>query len=217
MSIVAFRSSLALVAVSLCAGTLNGCGSDSTSTKKAPDGGSTGGGAGAGTHATGGAAGRGTGGAPSSGGAAGDASPPTGNKSCGGGVCQGTPIATTGLVVNACCPNGDTKPACGLDLGLLSQVGVTVVPPCQAKHQPGEPSAECPDTSIVTTLAGTFTFKGCCRPDHQCGGLVNSLDVTMPIVAMLTVDLGCVSAGALPDAGPAKSCTPVGAKDAATD
>jgi hypothetical protein len=217
MSIRLLKSGLVLVAVASSVTALNACSSSTKSPSGTPEGGSSGG------AAKGGSGGTGTGGAGGSRGGAGgtrptgDASTPTGNKSCGPSACVGAPIAALNVAVNACCPDGDTKPACGLDLSLLSAAGVTVTPPCQAKRQPGDPSAECPDAIVKTSVAGNFTFKGCCRPDHQCGGLVNSIDVTTPIMLSLAADLGCVSAAALGDAGSPKSCTPTASKDATAD
>jgi hypothetical protein len=217
MSIRRLKSGLALVAVVSTITALNACSSSTKSPNGTPDGGSSGS---AGKGGSGGAGAAGAGGSRGGAGGArapGDASVPTGNKSCGPTACKGAPLAVLMTAVNACCPDGDTKPTCGLDLSILSAANVTVTPPCQAKRQPGGPSAECPDAIVATSVAGTFTFKGCCRPDHRCGGLVNSIDVTTPVVFSLAADLGCVSADALGDAASPKSCTPTASKDAAAD
>jgi hypothetical protein len=124
---------------------------------------------------------------------------------CGERSCGTVPLDTLGLEVGACCPQGSSASLCGLDLSLLSLVGVELSEPCQAVAQPGNESEECVDATV--DVSGTVvTFAGCCRPEGKCGVLANILDVTE---AQIELGLGCI----VPDVFPAEllmpgSCTP---------
>lgn len=212
-----FKVGLALGVVSAFAVGIPACGSSSDSggsggkAGTAGTGGSSGsggssgtagtaGGAGtdAGTGGTGGTAGAsGTAGTSGSGGSAGSAS-----VTCGTATCAPVDITLLSTSLPACCPTGTTD-KCGLDLSLLSAVGITPPDPCVEKNQPGNADTSCPPI----TFQSVVTLDGCCTPSGNCGYLANDL-----VGGQVQLGLGCVdpsSLGFTPEGG-LTTCTPGG-------
>jgi hypothetical protein len=102
--------------------------------------------------------------------------------------------------IPACCAEGDV---CGLDGTRFEEFGANFEDPCQPLDQPGNEDPTCPaSTPIPTELGPELQFPGCCKPDGQCGYLVN--DALM----LVTIGLGCVDAAPFLDGGVPQDCTP---------
>ena len=90
---------------------------------------------------------------------------------------------------------------CGLDGSALEDFGVTLVDPCQARDQPGEPDSECEASPPFQTDFGMLNFEGCCKPVGHCGYLIDDA------FNLVQIGLGCVDTAVVEGAVPA-SCTP---------
>lgn len=127
----------------------------------------------------------------------------TGTLMCGANRCESlvAPTPVGEVVVDACCASNPPN-ACGFDTSGLSSFGLAFEDPCQALDQEGQLDAECPRSPVVeVSVLGSFSFAGCCRPEGQCGYLVEQVE-TLDLGLLL----GCVESP-FPDDEPG-SCTP---------
>jgi hypothetical protein len=138
-------------------------------------------------------------GAPSGGSSQGGA-PSTEPVACGAATCEPVTLLNGYSPVPACCAGGDK---CGLDSDYLADYGVSFPTACQALHQPGELTTDCPDSAsfAVPNSSITITLKGCCRAETgTCG-----YDLTK-ILGVIEVGLGCVDSTPFQDGAEPKSC-----------
>lgn len=117
--------------------------------------------------------------------------------SCDARTCTSASIAILNVYVDPCCAGAD-QDACGLDTGFLSLVGASFEDSCQAKAQPGQLDAACPNATglqvpIPNGMATLDALPGCCRAETgKCGVLVDTIKVQGLSVA--DFGLGCVDA-----------------------
>jgi hypothetical protein len=125
---------------------------------------------------------------------------------CGAETC--TPLDDPTLAVlgqepiPACCAADDQ---CGLDSSRLAEFGLGFNEVCQAKHQPGEATSDCPDSAplmIPGSMVTLGALKGCCRTESQtCGYL-------LVIGGLIDTELGCVDSTPFLEGGAAPECDP---------
>jgi len=167
------------------------CGGDSSDSSPSMAGSA---GSGAGSNA--GSSGKGSG-------AAGSAGLPTQPNTvpCGSKSCTDVTVPIQSFVIPACCADATTS-HCGLDSSVLSAFGPTFSDACQPLAQPGIKDATCPD-SAKTPVQGTgfeIQFPGCCREDHTCGYLLDTIG------GAVRIGLGCVDATPFLDGGTPQTC-----------
>jgi hypothetical protein len=186
------RLALALVSVACATAGLSACGSDDESEEASGGtggaGGSTGGTSGSGGSSSGGSSSGGSSGSSGSGGSGADSGVAT--TDCKGTSCSG--VSVGGFAAAPCCA-GAGEDKCGLDFSALPIDGG--VAGCTETNQPGDPDPSC--TPDAGADAG-FALEGCCRPEGQCGVLIN----------FGAVDLGCVDVSQFADGATQASCTP---------
>jgi hypothetical protein len=105
--------------------------------------------------------------------------------------------------IPACCATGDQ---CGLDTSRLAEFGLAFSEVCQPKHQPGEATTDCPESSKLmipgNTMVSLGALKGCCRTETRtCGYL-------LIIPGLLDTQLGCVDSSPFLEGGAAPACDP---------
>jgi hypothetical protein len=181
-------------------------------------GGKAGGGTGGGTGGSGGGTGGGTGGATGgsdsgtggSAGGAGKCTPGPSSQdgactdpcSCGGDTCESYMLGGL-LPVPACCSGGST---CGLSADPATASIVGIAPGCYEGGQEGNADTACPQYDFINPLDQMpASFDGCCRPNGECGYLVDLTSAEGP-------NLGCVPADCS-TGGSVTTCTP-GSSDA---
>ena len=172
---------------------IGACSSSETPAQPTPDASTSGGGAGGG----GGTGGRATGGsAVSTGGA--PAVTPGPPVTCGSATCEG--LVALVVALPACC---SATTHCGLDATPAQMYAPTLPKGCIETHQPGAETATCPDRDV--NIVTSFRFKGCCRPEGQCG---LHADITGQVPGL---DFGCVKPadfGVALEGGALPACTP---------
>lgn len=124
---------------------------------------------------------------------------------CSGNTCEPLDILFGDIPSIAPCCTDDQ--GCGLDSSFLSAFGVMFSESCQARDQPGELDAECPESPPLMRpeLPVAVKFKGCCRADSStCGYMLDTLAGLQPI------GLGCIDSTPFLEGGTAEPCTPAG-------
>ncbi len=145
---------------------------------------------GAGGTPMGGAGGTPMGGAGGTGGAA----------TCGGQTCQGESITNPfPIELPGCCTDTDR---CGVDFSPLQPLLMVVPSGCAERDAPGQQTSACEEVP-----GGITPLPGCCRPNGQCGVIVDLSNVTF---MGSTYDLGSYGCQPPEDwgASPTGSCTP---------
>jgi hypothetical protein len=119
---------------------------------------------------------------------------------CGADRCDEVILPAGYDPIPPCCADGDV---CGLDGSRFEMFGANFDDPCQPLDQPGNEDPLCPrSTPIPTELGVDLDFPGCCKPDGQCGYLVNDA------LGLVHIGLGCVDAAPFLDGGVTTACTP---------
>ncbi len=117
---------------------------------------------------------------------------------CGGVTCE--PLEFQGMTAaEACCATGDV---CGLDATALEQYGPMFDETCQARDQPGELDASCPDSpdTMIPNTPFTLQFKGCCRSGtNMCGYMLYN-------IVTVEIGLGCVDSAPFLDGETPPAC-----------
>ena len=183
---------------------VSACGSTSSNGSNAADGSggsggtsSSAGGSGGGTSASGGSS-------SASGGSGGTGGNAPASAECGGMTCEGLSFGLPDLQnADACCPEGDDEPACGLDTTPLEDFEFTIPTACQPRNSPGELDEDCPESPPLSFSNISFMFPGCCLPTGKCGYMLDS------VAGIIPVGLGCIDATEfLEDQEEPPDCTP---------
>jgi len=119
----------------------------------------------------------------------GGAPPEVGPVDCSGLSCQPLELPFGYPPVAACCAEDGR---CGLDASFLADYGASFEVTCQARDQPGELDAACPNSEPVPVpgVNLSVTFEGCCRGETgTCGYLFDRAG------GLIEIGLGCVDAG----------------------
>ena len=130
---------------------------------------------------------------------------------CGSARCSGVVLpAPISFPIPGCCADASTN-HCGLDSSVLATVAPIFSEACQPLAQPGTIDASCPVSPKVPLQDSglTIDFPGCCRPDHTCGYMLDS------IAGVFKVGLGCVDSSPFLDGGTPATCGETGAAGAA--
>ena len=108
---------------------------------------------------------------------------------CGGMMCEGLSFGLADLQdADACCPEGEDEPVCGLDTTTLEDFDFTIPTDCQPRNSPGDLDASCPESPELEIQNFLFTFDGCCLPTGKCGFFLDNVANLIPL------ELGCVDA-----------------------
>ncbi|HEY3493543.1 MAG TPA: hypothetical protein VGK73_02610 [Polyangiaceae bacterium] len=122
---------------------------------------------------------------------------------CGAEVCNPLILPFNFDPVAACCIE---ERGCGLDSSFLGEFGVSFSESCQARDQPGEIDAECPESAPLMRpeLPVPIRFQGCCRVESgTCGYMLDKI-----LANTVDVGLGCVDSTPFLEGGTATPCTP---------
>lgn len=102
---------------------------------------------------------------------------------CSHETCTPLPMEDAAIFSSCCLADGK----CGWSMTLSVPFLDRLYGRCEAFEQPGTPTAACKDVVVYFSQAAQelARFKGCCRPDGQCGAVIHD---TSGCVAIKDID-----------------------------